>query len=140
MIKMIDLNQVLTFTEAAEKWGLAGGNTIRQAVLRDKFEGYEIKKSGTVWLTTYDAMYRVFGEPKETAVLTISQTAIFKAIEAWRKGDFVALDLLRGEAQVAFSQQKQIYVTEAIFSKEKTIYIFATLKEFETWLALMQRY
>lgn len=60
---MIDLNRVLTFTEAAEKWGLAGGNTLRQAVLRGKFEPHEIKKSGTVWLTTYDAMHRVFGEP-----------------------------------------------------------------------------
>ena len=27
---MIDLNQVMTFTEAADKWGFANGNTIRK--------------------------------------------------------------------------------------------------------------
>ncbi|MCB6585339.1 helix-turn-helix domain-containing protein, partial [Streptococcus gordonii] len=32
-------------------------------------EAYEIKKSGNVWLTTYEAMQRVFGEPK--AITTI---------------------------------------------------------------------
>ena len=31
---MIDLTQVLTFSEAAEKWGLANGNTLRKAVER----------------------------------------------------------------------------------------------------------
>ena len=61
---MINLDEVLTFTEAAMKWGLADGKTIRKAVERGRFEAYEIKKSGNVWLTTYEAMQRVFGEPK----------------------------------------------------------------------------
>ena len=56
---MINLDEVLTFTEAADKWGLADGKTIRKAV-----EPHEIKKSGNVWLTTYAAMQRVFGSPR----------------------------------------------------------------------------
>ena len=48
---MIDLNQVMTFTEAADKWGFANGNTIRKAVERNKFLPAEIRKSGDVWLT-----------------------------------------------------------------------------------------
>lgn len=61
---MIDLNQVLTFSEAAEKWGFANGNTLRKAVERKRFQDHEIRKSGDVWLTTYDAMQRVFGQPR----------------------------------------------------------------------------
>ena len=55
---MIDLNQVMTFTEAADKWGFANGNTIRKAVERNKFLPAEIRKSGDVWLTTYAAGFR----------------------------------------------------------------------------------
>lgn len=63
---VIDLNQVLTFSEAAEKWGLANGNTLRKAVERQRFHTDEIRKSGDVWLTTYDAMLRVFGQPRKS--------------------------------------------------------------------------
>lgn len=62
---MIDLNQVLTFSEAAEKWGFANGNTLRKAVERKRFHDNEIRKSGDVWLTTYEAMQRVFGQPRD---------------------------------------------------------------------------
>ena len=61
---MINLDEVLTFTEAADKWGLADGKTIRKAVERGRFEQKENKKSGNVWLTTYAAMQRVFGSPR----------------------------------------------------------------------------
>ena len=61
---MMDLNLVLTFSEAADKWGFRDGNTLRKAVERNRFQEDEIRKSGNVWLTTYDAMYRVFGEPQ----------------------------------------------------------------------------
>ena len=63
---MIDLTQVLTFSEAAEKWGLANGNTLRKAVERKRFHSDEIRKSGDVWLTTYQAMLRVFGQPRQS--------------------------------------------------------------------------
>lgn len=68
---MIDLNQVLTFSEAAEKWGLANGNTLRKAVERKRFHDDEIRKSGDVWLTTYEAMQRVFGQPREQEAIIL---------------------------------------------------------------------
>ena len=76
---MIDLSQVMTFTEAAEKWGLANGNTIRKAVERKRFQENEIRKSGDVWLTTYEAMQRVFGNPKHSD-FTISMTSLSQYI------------------------------------------------------------
>jgi hypothetical protein len=60
----INLNDIITLSEAAEKWGLADGSTIRKAIERDKFEIDEIKQAGSVWITTYDAMERVFGRIK----------------------------------------------------------------------------
>ena len=59
-----NLNSVMTLTEAAKKWGLANGSTIRKAIERGKFEQEEIKQSGDVWITTYSAMERVFGSIK----------------------------------------------------------------------------
>ncbi len=64
---MIDLTQVLTFSEAAKKWGFVDGNTLRKAVKRNRFKDEEIRKSGDIWLTTYQAMYRVFGQPRQTS-------------------------------------------------------------------------
>lgn len=78
---MIDLTQVLTFSEAAEKWGLASGNTLRKAVERKKFKPDEIRKSGDTWLTTYDAMERVFGQPRISSK-TISISEIISAISS----------------------------------------------------------
>lgn len=132
---MIDLNQVLTFTEAAEKWGLAGGNTLRQAVLRGKFEPFEIKKSGTVWLTTYDAMTRVFGEPA-AAVTRINQSQILQSL---RDPDPQQLTKINSEVEAAFHNQKKIMITEKIFKKEQTLYIFSTLEEYQNWLTLIQQ-
>jgi len=59
-----DLNSVMTLSEAAKKWGLSDGSTIRKAIERGKFEQYEIKQAGDVWITTYSAMERVFGAIK----------------------------------------------------------------------------
>ena len=59
-----DLNSVMTLSEAAQKWGLSNGSTIRKAIERGKFERYEIKQAGDVWITTYSAMERVFGSIK----------------------------------------------------------------------------
>lgn len=35
---MINLDEVLTFTEAAEKWELSSGASIRKVVEREKFK------------------------------------------------------------------------------------------------------
>ena len=59
-----DLTSVMILSEAAQKWGLANGSTIRKAIERGKFEKDEIKQAGDVWITTYSAMERVFGPIK----------------------------------------------------------------------------
>lgn len=59
-----NLSSILTLSEAAKKWGLANGSTIRKAIERGKFEPNETKQAGDVWITTYSAMERVFGTIK----------------------------------------------------------------------------
>lgn len=130
---MIDLNQVLTFTEASEKWGLASGNTLRQAVAREKFAPHEIRKSGTVWLTTYDAMLRVFGPLPTTQLLTIKYDQVVQALHNqanWHQ--------LLEDAQQALSNGKKIQITETFLGKDRVLYLFSTLSEFRHWLTLIQ--
>ena len=59
-----ELDSVMTLSEAAQKWGLSNGSTIRKAIERGKFKQGEIKQSGDVWIITYSAMERVFGSIK----------------------------------------------------------------------------
>lgn len=59
-----ELETVMTLSEAAKKWGLSDGSTIRKSIERGKFEQNEIKQAGNVWVTTYSAMERVFGPIK----------------------------------------------------------------------------
>jgi hypothetical protein len=59
-----NLSEVMTLSEAAKKWGFSDGSTIRKAIERGKFETYEIKQAGDIWITTYSAMERVFGKIK----------------------------------------------------------------------------
>ena len=57
------LESVLTFSEATKRWGL-GHSTLRESVRNGRFQEGEIKKSGSTWLVTYEAMKRLYGEPK----------------------------------------------------------------------------
>ena len=132
---MIDLNRVLTFTEAAEKWGLAGGNTLRQAVLRGKFEPHEIKKSGTVWLTTYDAMHRVFGEPHSD----IFQIPLVEIIASLKKTQAADRESFNKRIAQALENSQKLAITESIMGKEIILYIFSSYPEYENWLALISR-
>ncbi|MDT2742977.1 helix-turn-helix domain-containing protein [Enterococcus asini] len=132
---MIDLNRVLTFTEAAEKWGLAGGNTLRQAVLRGKFEPHEIKKSGTVWLTTYDAMHRVFGEPHSD----IFQIPLVEIIASLKKTQAADRESFNKRIAQALENSQKLAITESIMGKEVVLYIFSSYPEYENWLALISR-
>ncbi|HEX9025912.1 MAG TPA: helix-turn-helix domain-containing protein [Clostridium sp.] len=59
-----DLNSVMTLSEAAKKWGLSDGSTIRKSIERGKFEQHEIKQAGGVWIISCNAMERVFGDIK----------------------------------------------------------------------------
>lgn len=132
---MIDLNRVLTFTEAAEKWGLAGGNTLRQAVLRGKFEPHEIKKSGTVWLTTYDAMHRVFGEPHAD----IFQIPLVEIIASLKKTQATDRESFNKRIAQALENSQKLAITESIMGKEVVLYIFSSYPEYENWLTLISR-
>lgn len=132
---MIDLNRVLTFTEAAEKWGLAGGNTLRQAVLRGKFEPHEIKKSGTVWLTTYNAMHRVFGEPH----VDIFQIPLVEIIASLKKTQAADRESFNKRIAQALENSQKLAITESIMGKEIVLYIFSSYPEYENWLTLISR-
>ncbi len=56
------LNEVMTFAEASEKWGL-NDSTLRKLVTTGKLvEGVDFRKSGQrAWLITKKAMERIYG-------------------------------------------------------------------------------
>lgn len=59
-----NINEIMTFAEATEKWGLAD-STLRKLVKTDKIkEGIDYRKSGKVWLITKEAMERIYGKLK----------------------------------------------------------------------------
>ncbi len=67
---MSKIYDVMTATEAAEKWGLAKV-TVRQACsgyakAAPRFTKEEARQSGSTWLVTVEGMNRVFGEKKGT--------------------------------------------------------------------------
>lgn len=58
------LEEVMTFAEAAEKWGL-GESTLRSTIKTDKIkEGIDYRKSGKVWIILKSTMFREYGEEK----------------------------------------------------------------------------
>ena len=64
------LNEVMTASEAAERWGIAS-ITVRQACsgykkAAPRFTEAEARRSGSTWLITVKGLCRVFGaEPKK---------------------------------------------------------------------------
>lgn len=121
---MVNLDEVLTFTEAAEKWGLADGKTIRKAVERKRFQAHEIKKSGNVWLTTYDAMYRVFGEPRNHPTI-LYYYELYDENERMELGHFIA------KAEEAIQRGESVSVVESKERPERILCIIKTLEELE---------
>ena len=66
--KMNIIDEVMTATEAAQRWGLAAV-TVRQACSGyvkspPKFTKEETRRSGSTWLITRAGMCRVFGPEK----------------------------------------------------------------------------
>ena len=59
------INEVMTFSEASEKWGISISTLRMMARTNRAIEGVDIRKSGKVWLITIDAMKRLYGEEKE---------------------------------------------------------------------------
>ena len=82
---MINLDEVLTFTEAADKWGLADGKTIRKAVERGRFEPHEIKKSGNVWLTTYAAVSYTHLDVYKRQMYTLGRERAITMRDIWKR-------------------------------------------------------
>lgn len=61
----MNINDIMTVNEAAEKWGIVEG-TIRAAIKRGNFkEGVDYRKAGRITLITKKAMNKIYGEPKE---------------------------------------------------------------------------
>ncbi len=58
------LDNVYTFSEAAQKWGLCDGSVLRNAVRQGRFKEGEYRQSGSVWLITREGMERVYGKQK----------------------------------------------------------------------------
>jgi hypothetical protein len=55
----------MTFSEAAEKWGL-DDSTLRKLIATDKVrENVDFGKSGNTWLIEVKTMERIYGEPKQ---------------------------------------------------------------------------
>lgn len=119
------LDEVLTFSEAAEKWGLADGKTIRKAVERQRFLPHEIKKSGNVWLTTYAAMQRVFGEPKADMVVLYYRDIIANENIAEILEDYFE------KAAIAIEKGEMVSVVESKENPDKILYILKTKEELE---------
>ena len=61
-LPILDINNVMTVTEASERWGIAEG-TIRAAIKAKKFIlGIDYRKAGRITLISVSSMERVYGE------------------------------------------------------------------------------
>lgn len=61
----MNINEIMTVNEAAEKWGISEG-TIRYAIKLERLrEGVDYRKAGRITLITKKAMNKIYGEPKE---------------------------------------------------------------------------
>lgn len=117
-----NLNSVMTLSEAAQKWGLANGSTIRKAIEREKFEPHEIKQAGDVWITTYSAMERVFGSIKneENAYVIYDDFETVYLTKAYY--EYAQLTYLSGsiyDAKAKDIENKYQYIKE-VFIKAQT--------------------
>lgn len=143
---MINLDEILTFTEAAEKWGLSNGASIRKAVERDKFKVEEVKKSGNVWLTTYEAMRRVFGEPKlkgESFKISYEELSLLLFDLFDKKNEKEALkrvdEILKGGSRT-LEGEGYIKVVMKNKDEDRIICIIKDKVELKEWLIRMQNY
>lgn len=113
-----ELNSVMTLSEAARKWGLSDGSTIRKAIERGKFEKYEIKQAGDVWITTYSAMERVFGDIKNEKDAFVIYDDFLYYIYRHYNSD-ASFDYLKGkylEKKIKENEEAYQYIKE-VFTK-----------------------
>lgn len=139
---MIDLTQVLTFSEAAEKWGFANGNTLRKAVERKKFQPNEIRKSGDIWLTTYDAMLRVFGQPRTScgsiAIDKIADVVSNRLYDQEKQKE--AYNQIIDKIHMAIQQEKTITIIKDEEHPDTILSVIKTSEDLDTFLKLVERY
>lgn len=139
---MIDLTQVLTFSEAAEKWGFSNGNTLRKAVERKKFQPHEIRKSGDIWLTTYEAMLRVFGQPRTSCgSIAINDIAhiVSNRLYNQEKQDYKYKQLMN-KIHMAIQQEKTITIIQDKEHPNTILSVIKTTEDLDTFLNLLERY
>lgn len=139
---MIDLNQVMTFSEAAEKWGLANGNTLRKAVERKRFQPDEIRKSGDVWLTTYRAMARVFGQPRQSDMVVSMENLSSCISEAFYNPNCVDQEFnnIFKKMKKTIEMKKTITIITSDHQPEKIIMIIKDDIDFENFKTQLNRY
>ena len=59
---MSDINNIMTFSEAAERWNISISTLRMMARTNRAINGVDIRKSGKVWLITKECMERLYGE------------------------------------------------------------------------------
>lgn len=124
-----DLSAIMTLSEAAEKWGLSNGSTIRKAIERGKFEQNEIKQAGNVWIITYAAMERVFGAVKneEDAYILYDDFVLTKAYYdfsyeyIYKKTPSIDVISKMTEVKYEFAKKQLIEGLEALRNNKKVI-------------------
>lgn len=131
---MVNLDEVLTFSEAAEKWGLADGKSIRKAVERQKFQAHEIKRSGNVWLTTYDAMQRVFGDPRIQSTLFY----YFDFFEQYQQPTLIQDFIQHAEQEIQMGNT--VTIVESRLHPERIICILKNMEEMDGWKRRFQHF
>lgn len=123
----VDLNQILTLSEAAKKWGLADGSSIRKAIERNRFNPDEIKQAGSVWIITYKGMCRVFGDVKKGSY-TIYNTEFDFLLNRVNIVDTYNLSNFNG---FIFSEKKRddlVNYSNYDFNKKKLLTYFQDMK------------
>lgn len=126
-----ELESVMTLSEAAKKWGLSDGSTIRKAIERGKFKQNEIKQAGNIWVTTYSAMERVFGSIKNeenTYIIYDDFECIYMTREYWQYAQSKALygqyiNIKAIQSEIKYEYLKDVFTKglKALRNNEKII-------------------
>ncbi len=98
----LTLDQVMSLNEAASRWkSIRSVDTIRKAILANRFYDGEVRKSESVWLVTYGALVRLFGpedhmETDEAFILKVQEPKDPK-FEEIKNGKVEWVDLLENK-------------------------------------------
>jgi hypothetical protein len=117
----VNLDMIMSLSEAAEKWGLADGASIRMAIDRGKFKPNEIKRCGHVWIVTYPGMQRVFGAVEDNVNdISLSHTevvALFSQVVGTYFAAGICAFFKRQEPEIIFSEIAAAVRLKEIFTE-----------------------